>query len=70
MDGKTHAEGHTLDLMMTQKSSGLVRSTPKVSATGLCNSRQGKLPDDHHIVICVLEMQRPIDIEPFKKLRF
>ena len=41
-----------------QNSRGLVRGTPKVSAAGLCNS-EGELPDDHRIVTCLLEIERP-----------
>ena len=58
VDQPTHRKGHTLDLVITRDTSGLLRSPPVVSISGV-GDLTGASSCDHYAVWCYLNIARP-----------
>ena len=57
-DQPTHRKGHTLDLVITRDTSGLLRSPPVISISGV-GDLTGASSCDHYAVWCYLNIARP-----------
>ena len=58
VDQPTHRKGHTLDLVITRDTSGLLRSPPVISISGV-GDLTGASSCDHYAVWCYLNIARP-----------
>ena len=58
VDQPTHRKGHTLDLVITRDTSGLLRSAPVISISGV-GDLTGASSCDHYAVWCYLNIARP-----------
>ena len=58
VDQPTHRKGHTLDLVITRDTSGLLRSPPVISISGV-GDLTGASSCDHYAVWCFLNIARP-----------
>ena len=58
VDQPTHRKGHTLDLVITHDTSGLLRSPPVISISGV-GDLTGASSCDHYAVWCYLNIARP-----------